>query len=82
MANAIEQATVAVSVTPDDSNDLARKGAALYIGVTGDVEVHMADDDSDTAIVFKNVPVGFMPVQVDRVLATNTTATEILALYE
>lgn len=73
------QATVALSVTPDNDNDLdaSVRGGQLYIGVTGDVEVDMTEGGT---IVFKNVPVGFMPVVVDRVRAANTTATEIIAV--
>lgn len=51
---------------------------ALYIGVTGDVAVRMA---SGATITFKAVPVGVLTVQVDQVLSTATTATDMVALY-
>lgn len=51
---------------------------ALYIGVSGDVKVRMANAVS---ITFKNVPVGVFPVQADMVYLTGTSATEIIALY-
>ncbi|MEB3214043.1 MAG: hypothetical protein VKL39_22030 [Leptolyngbyaceae bacterium] len=51
---------------------------AIYIGTTGDVAVRMADGQT---ITFKTVPVGILPVQVDKVLSTGTTAAEMIALY-
>ena len=71
------------AVAPNDSTDLPRYAKALYIGVTGDVVVlpMNATDDSQT-VTFKAHPVGYMPVQVRRVLATGTTATNILALVQ
>ena len=55
------------------------RGVCLYVGNSGDVEVIM---EGGTTIVFTNVPSGsFLPVLVTHVLATNTTATGIIALY-
>lgn len=68
----------AAAVTTSDSTPIATT-TALYIGVTGDVCVDM--DDGGTAVVFKAHPVGYMYARVNRVLATGTTATDILALY-
>lgn len=70
----------AVAVTNSDSVAFAAGPCrALYIGVTGDVAVDMAD--TGAAVVFKAVPVGWLPIRVLRVRATGTTATNILALY-
>ena len=59
--------------------------AALYVGTAGDLEVIIAGTPNPTpadAVVFKNIVAGsFIPVIVDYVLATNTTAGEIIALY-
>jgi hypothetical protein len=67
------------AVTPSDSvmlpNGICR---ALYIGVTGDVAALMA---GGSVVTFKAAPVGILPVQCQRVNSTNTTATNILALY-
>lgn len=74
------QGRSAFAVTPSNDTDLATKPAALFIGVGGDVVVDMADTGS--TITFKNVPSGtFMPILVNRVRATNTTATNIVAVY-
>jgi hypothetical protein len=84
----------AVAVTPSDTLDLTdpsgdnmpQYAKALYIGVSGDVTVVTANDHSNsgagTARLFKNHPVGYMPVQVRRVMSTGTTATNILALLD
>jgi len=68
------------NVTPHATN--ANEYDALYVGTTGNVEVvgsHMADNA--TGIVFNNVPSGtFLPIAVKRVLAANTTATNIIGL--
>lgn len=69
----------AAAVTTSDSADLTTIPArALYIGVTGDVKVDMA---SGATVTFKAAPVGLLRVEVRRVYATGTTATNILALY-
>jgi|TARA_R110002050_G_scaffold143027_2_gene268318 hypothetical protein len=75
-------ATEAAVCTPSDTISPATNlnGSILYVGVVGDVSVIMAGKRSG-AITFKNVPGGsFLPVTVDFVLATNTTATEIIAV--
>lgn len=72
-------ARAAQAVTPDDANDLPRRTRSVYVGGAGDLAVHMAG--SDTVVVFRNLPAGLLPVRVDRVLATGTTATSILALW-
>ena len=51
---------------------------SLYIGVSGDVKVAMANGD---AIVFANVPVGVLPVSVKQVFNNLTTASGIIAIY-
>jgi hypothetical protein len=68
-----------VAVTPNDSTDLADMANALFVGVGGDIRI-TGDDGNDE--VFKNVPDGFfLPCRVTRVYSTNTTATDIIALY-
>lgn len=74
----VSAARKAVAVTKSDSTILETT-RALYIGVTGDVAVIMADGGS--AVTFTAVPVGLLPVQVTKVMSTNTTATNIMAMY-
>jgi hypothetical protein len=70
-------ATGAVAVTPSDTTVIATT-RALWVGATGNVTVTMSDGKNAT---FSNVPVGILPVQVTKVLATATTATNITAMY-
>ena len=71
----------AISVTPGAARiaNTEDRGVCLYVGNSGDVEVIM---ESGSTIIFTNVPSGsFLPVLVTHVLAANTTATGIIALY-
>jgi hypothetical protein len=68
----------AVAVTKSDSTVLPTT-RSLYIGGAGDVAVVTADGQT---VTFSAVPVGsVLPIQVTKVMSTNTTATLILALY-
>ena len=69
----------AVSATVSDTADLDVTSRPLYIGVSGDVKVNMIGQT--TGVTFKAVPVGILPVMVDRVYLTGTTATDIVALW-
>lgn len=70
--------TLAVSIGP--AGGYAKK---LYIGVSGDVTVIMAADQAlGTPVLFKAHPVGYMDAQVRAVMATGTTATNILGLAD
>lgn len=82
LANSTEPAKYWLPVTTSDTNRLAevdgRLPRALYIGVSGDVVVKDAKLQSGT---FKDVPIGILDVQPYIVMATGTTATNIIALY-
>lgn len=68
-----------VAVTPNDGADLADVPKALYIGAAGTLALIAADD---TASVSLTVAAGaVLPIRAKRVLATGTTATDIVALY-
>lgn len=67
------------SVTPSDVTDLTRPTIGLYVGVTGNVAVIMAGDETDTAVTLVGLAAGiFHPLRVKRVMSTNTTATSIV----
>lgn len=66
-----------VTVTASDSTILTAT-KSLYVGVTGDVAVTMADGTTGT---IKSAAVGYHPLSVTQVKSTGTTATNILALY-
>lgn len=76
-ADATVAAHGAVAVTPSDAT-IIPVTRALYIGGTGNINVRMADEQT---LVFAAVPVGIFPIQVNQVLSTSTTATNIIALY-
>ncbi|MEZ4714299.1 MAG: hypothetical protein R3A44_44375 [Caldilineaceae bacterium] len=69
----------AAAVTPNDSADLTEVPRALYIGTAGDLVVKLVDDAS--SVTFPNMPVGWHPIRPARVYATNTTASDIVAVY-
>ena len=71
----------AVAVTPHDSTVIPTGVTrALYVGGTGNITALMAD--GGTAVLFSNVSAGtVLPVRVQRVNSTGTTATSIVALY-
>lgn len=65
-------------ITPDDDNDLPFQTRAIYVGVAGDVSLVPRVGD---AVTFTAVPAGtVLPVRADRVRATGTTATNLVAL--
>lgn len=62
------------AVTPSDT--AANAASGLYIGGAGNVAVTMAGGALLTHVA---VPAGtFMPIQVSKVMSTNTTATNII----
>jgi hypothetical protein len=76
-ANATVSAHGARAVTPSDSTVL-EMCRSLFVGTGGNLNVRMADG---MTLVFTNVPAGIFPIQVDQVLSTSTTASNIVALY-
>lgn len=74
-------AAIAVAVTTSDTVDLPAYAKSLYVGVTGDVAVVPLYAQTDAGVVFKGALAGtVLPVRCRRVLATGTTATNIVAL--
>lgn len=82
------QAQRAAAVVPSDTANIpsvstadgtGNNGCVLYVGVAGDVKVKTVGGDD---VVFTGVLAGsFIPVQVLRVFATGTKATNIVALW-
>lgn len=77
-----DPATHVAAVTPSDANDLPNVSRALYVGTGGDVVLIGANASPQaTGVTFKNVPAGaILPVKARKVLATGTTASNIVAL--
>ena len=71
--------TKAVAVTPSDATNLTDTARALYVGGAGNVVLLMTDGNT---ITLTAVAVGvWHPIRFNRVNATNTTATAIVAGY-
>lgn len=70
----------AAAITPNDGADLAFTARALYVGVGGDIAAVLKGDAA--SVVFKSVPQGsLLPACIKRVLATGTTASNLVALW-
>lgn len=65
-------------VTPSDVTNFSSLPQALYIGVAGDISLTSQDGNT---VVF-TVGSGILDVSPLRVNATNTTADNIVALYQ
>lgn len=69
----------AAAVTPNDSTELTNTARALYIGGAGDVSVITL---GGTTLTFAGATAGsIIPVRVTHVRSTDTTATNIVALW-
>ena len=69
----------AAAILPQDGADLAVVTRALFVGIGGDVTVRMLDGSQ---VTLANVQAGTMlPIRVDRVLATGTSAGAILGFW-
>lgn len=67
-----------VAVTKSDTA-LTQPCRAVYVGTAGDVAVKFA---GGTAVTFKNVANGtLLPIAVSHIMSTNTTASDLVALY-
>lgn len=68
-----------LAVTPNDSTALSGGPCrALWVGTAGNVAV-IADGDS-SAVTLVNVS-GLVPIEARLVMSTNTTASDIVAIY-
>ena len=79
------QAGRAASVTPSDTANIpsvsggTNNGCVLYIGGAGNVKVEKVGGDE---VTFVGINTGtFLTVQVVKVFATGTSATNVLALW-
>ncbi len=76
----VPNAQSAAAVTKSDATVFAPPTIGLWVGGVGDVAVRMYG--SQTSVIFVAVPAGTMlPVQVDQVLSTGTSGTNIVRLW-
>ena len=72
-------ASNAYLVTPADGSDLTHAARALFIGAAGTVKVDTVGGDT---VTFAGCTAGqILPVRIKRVYSTDTTATNIVAIY-
>lgn len=70
----------AFAIVPHAVNELEGLTRCIWVGTGGDVTLWTRT--SATAILFKNVPSGFiLPVRATRVLAIGTTATDLVGMW-
>lgn len=78
-ASIIGPAGTLIAVTPSDTADLAVGATrAIHVGTAGTLAVV---DMNGNAAVLRSLDGQYHPVRVRRILATGTTATDIVALY-
>lgn len=77
MTSEIKPAYDGMAVTPNDNNKF-EPCRGLYIGTSGDLAVEFHDG---TQVTFVDHPVGYAPLNVVKVLATLTTASNIVRLW-
>lgn len=78
-ADATVSARRAAAVTPSDATVYEEPTRAVYVGGAGNLRVDMV---SGGTVTFVGLSAGtLLPIQADRVYATSTTATDIIALY-
>jgi hypothetical protein len=71
--------TAGLTYTIYSQTDNPSNGCVLFAGGAGDINLITVDDDT---VLFKGIVAGqFLPVQVKRVKATSTSATDIVALW-
>ncbi len=69
----------AVAVTTHDTNAIAPIPTKIYVGGAGNITCRMMGSSAD--VVFTAVPVGtILPIKVQYIRATGTTATLMIAL--
>lgn len=74
-----QPAVAAAEITPSNSTVYKPCYRGVYVGGTGNLRVRMADGGT---VTFTGVPNGaVLPICVDQVLATGTTATSLVGLY-
>lgn len=68
-----------VAVTKSDNDDLPNVSRAIWVGGAGNLNVMLMNGDT---VLLSGIPAGtLIPIRAARVMATNTSATLIVALW-
>lgn len=74
----VKPARYGVAVTPNDNTDLAVTSRAIWVGGAG--AISLTTEGGDTVLI-SGIPAGtLLPIAANRIRATGTTATLIVAL--
>ncbi|MBI0475010.1 hypothetical protein D9601_06500 [Sphingomonas sp. MA1305] len=70
------------SIQPDDANDLNEVPKGIYVGTGGDLAmIGVGDPPESAGVIWRNVPAGaLIPFRPRRILATGTTAADLIAV--
>lgn len=67
------------AITPDNNGNFNPNYRAIYCGQKGDIKVDLVNGDT---VTFQNVQSGtWLPVEVTRVYATGTSASNLVGVY-
>lgn len=81
MTSYVDPARLAIAITPSDSANIVNNGQltrGIYVGGAGNISVEMGQG----TVVFYNAVAGsVLPLRVQRVNATGTTASNLVGLY-
>ena len=73
----VSPARAPFTIAPSDVSLLPEGVKGVYVGTGGDVAVQGVG--SDSSVIYRNVPdSGYLAVAAQRVLATGTTATDLV----
>jgi hypothetical protein len=82
MLKATAPAANAAAITPNDGANLANQARGILVGGAGTIKVDMVGTGTGVTFTIGASAVGFiLPIQVKKVYATGTTATNLVALY-
>ncbi|WP_049820079.1 spike base protein, RCAP_Rcc01079 family [Bradyrhizobium japonicum] len=75
------RSAAAVDISSTDAT-LTNITRGLYVGVSGNVVVQFSDDADSATVTLKNLVAGvWHPIQVQKIIKSGTTATDIVAGY-
>ena len=74
----VQSAMGAMSIVPDDDHVFLRKLTHLYVGGTGNVR--LTSGDGDVVLLVGVIAGTLLPIVVQRVWATGTTASNLVGL--
>lgn len=78
-AGTMDPGSSAVVISKDDTTELACVSRAIFVGGAGNMSCLMADG---TTCVFTGIVAGsVLPIRVRRVNSTNTSATNMVAIW-